>query len=251
MSGKHPAVWLAATLAILGCGGGNPVAPLPALPADNPHEWLQETRPLSGVRGVILDMETVCDLRIEQGASESIWIRADETVLPWLDTTVHNGVLELRYPWQVDPSKRPPKSVQLALTVVDLDILELRDNGTISVSRLAVDRLALRSMGAGEIVLSDLSAQELEVEVLAGGGVHATGVVDRQRSRLGGGGAYDGVGLASREADVEISHTGSATVRVSERLRATIRGSGSVLYYGNPEVESLVSGSGEVVRLGD
>lgn len=244
-----PAVWLTAAVALGSCSGGSPVAPPP--PSDNPHEWVTELRPLSGVRGVVLDMAVVCDLRIVQGDRESIWIRADETVLPWLDTTVRDGVLDLRYPFDVDPSKRPPKTLELELTVLDLDSIKLRNVGTITASRLSVDKLKVRSTGSGEIVLAELSAGELEVEILAGGGLRTAGRVDSQRSRLEGLGAYDGSGLASHEADVETANAGSATVRVDARLRATIRGSGSVFYYGDPVVESFITGSGQVVRLGD
>jgi hypothetical protein len=51
-------------------------------------------------------------------------------------------------------------------------------------------------------------------------------------------------------AVVSVYGPGSATVRVSERLTATIAGSGSIHYYGNPTVESNVTGSGKVVQQG-
>lgn len=243
------AVCLVVAVLLGGCDGASPVAPTPP-PGGNPHEWVEATRSLSGVLAVILDVGVVCDLRIEQGDHESIWIRADETVLPFLDTTVRDGVLELRYPFEVNPAVRPPKPLELELTVVDLEGVELRDGGTISSFGLSVDRLALRSSGGGEIELDGLLATVLEVEVLAAGQIRVAGEVDRQRVTLAGLGAYDGRGLASREADVEVAHRGSATVRVSQRLRATISGSGSVYYFGDPEVESLITGSGQVVRLG-
>jgi hypothetical protein len=245
-----PVICLAAGVTLCGCNVSNPVAPI-APPDDNPHEWVEESRSLTGLQGLVLDVAVVCYLQIEQGATESIWIRADETVLPFLDTTVHDGILEIRYPFVVDPAKRPPKPFEVVLTVVDLDSVELRDGGTITASRLSVDSRALRSSGHGEILVSGLSARALEVEVLSGGQVQVTGEVDRQQARLTGPGAYEGGDLASRQATVELSHTGSATVRAGERLQATISGSGSVYYYGDPTVQSLVTGSGRVVRLGD
>jgi hypothetical protein len=44
---------------------------------------------------------------------------------------------------------------------------------------------------------------------------------------------------------------GSATVRVSDLLRADISGGGSVRYYGNPTIDEQVSGLGQVEKLGD
>ena len=244
------AIGLAVGTLLCGCDGSNPVAPRP-LVGDNPHEWVEESRPLVGVRGLILDVPVVCDLRIEQGPAESIWLRADETVMPFLDTTVRDGILEIRYPFEVDPSKRPPKPFAVVLTVVELDSVELRDGGTITVSRLSVDRLFLRSSGGGSMALSGLSARAVEVEVLSGGPVRVAGEVDLHQATLHGLGGYESGNLVSRQVTVAVSHVGSATVRASERLNATISGSGSVYYYGDPVVDSFITGSGRLVRLGD
>jgi hypothetical protein len=159
---RWPFLCLALGVALCGCDADNPVAPISS-PTDNPHEWVEESRSVAGVRGLILDVNVVCDFRIEQGRNESIWLRADETVMPFLDTTVRNGILEIRYPFDVDPSKRPPKPFHVVLTVVELHSVELRDSGTIAASRLSVDRLALRSSGRGELIVSGLSARALEV----------------------------------------------------------------------------------------
>jgi hypothetical protein len=52
-------------------------------------------------------------------------------------------------------------------------------------------------------------------------------------------------------ADVRIGSGGSATVRVQDHLSATINGSGNVYYLGDPIVESSISGSGGVVKIGE
>lgn len=250
--GRRAICWVGVAALLSACGGGgNPVAPLVPADGHSHHAVITESRPLSGLRGVVLDVGVVWNLRIEQGAAESLWLRVDEVVLPYLETPVRGGVLTLTYPLDVRQASRPPLPIEAVLTVIDLELIELRDLGQISASRLAVERLAVRSSGAGEILLSGLSAETLEVEVLAGGPVRAAGEVDSQRARLAAFGAYEAGDLRSRVAAVEVSHVGPATVRVSERLRASIRGAGSVYYYGDPSVESSITGSGSVVRLGD
>lgn len=245
----------AISLAILGsvycCGGGNPVAPLVPADGHSHHAIVVETRPLSGVRGVALDVDVLFDLRIEQGATESIWLQADEALLRYLKTPVRGGILELTYPLDVSQASRPPLPIEAVLTLIDLERIELRDGGWITASNLEADELALRSSGVGEIQVSALSARALEVEVLGSGMVLVAGIVDQQQARLAGRGAYEAADLASREATVDVSHSGSATVRVRERLQAAISGSGSIFYFGDPVLESRITGSGEVVRLGD
>lgn len=242
---------LAAAALLAGCGGGTPVAPLVPADGHSHHAVITETRPLSGVRGVVLDVDVLWDLRIEQGATESLWLRIDEVVAPYLVTPVSGGILTLTYPLDVRQASRPPLPIAAVLTVRDLASIELVAGGRIQAAGLAVDRLAVRSRGAGEIALAGLSVTELEVDVLAGGPVVASGVAGRQRALLAGSGAYEAAGLASRRATVEVRRSGSATVRVNERLEAGVGGSGSVFYYGDPRVESTITGSGSVVRLGD
>jgi hypothetical protein len=236
----------------LGCGGGgNPVAPLVPADGHSHHAVITQTRPLTGVRGVVLDVDVIWDLRIEQGATESLWLRVDEVVVPYLETLVRGGILTLSYPFDVSQASRPPLPIEAVLTVIDLETIELWDIGRIEASSLAVDRLVVRSRGAGEILVAGLSAGELEVEVLANGPVVASGATDRQRVRLTGYGSYEAADLASRQATVDVRHAGSATVRVADRLRADSSGAGSVYYYGDPVVESSTTGSGTIVRLGD
>ena len=249
-SSKAAAVLLAILPPIWACGGGTPVAPLVPADGHSHHEVVVETRPLAGVRGVVLDVSVLWELRIEQGPTESLWLRVDEVVMPHLETPVQDGVLTLTYPLDVRHASRPPLPIETVLTVVDLERIELRDGGWITASRLGVDHLVVRASGRGEILLSDLRADALEVEVLDSGPVRATGSVGRQRARLAGRGAYEAGDLASREATIEVSQAGSATVRVGDRLRAVVGGAGSVYYFGDPLVESSISGTGDVVRLG-
>lgn len=247
---RRAATWVASLALLCGCGGGNPVAPLVPDDGHSHHAIVEETRALNGVCGVALDVNVLYDLRIEQGATETLWLRADEALLRYLETPVRDGILELTYPFDVSQASRPPLPIEAVLTVTDLEDVELRDGGRITASGLAVGALAVRSRGAGEIFAYDLSAGRLDVAVLGYGPVRLEGTVDRQRARLAGRGAYEAAGLASRQATVEVSHAGSATVRVSERLEAIIGGSGSIYYFGDPDVESRITGSGEVVRLG-
>ena len=248
---RPAAVSLAIAALLCGCGRGNPVAPLVPADGHSHHAIVEETRSLDGVRGVALDVEVLYELRVVQGATESLWLRADEVVMRYLETPVRDGILELTYPLDLTQASRPPLPIEAVLTVIDLEDIELRDSGRITTSGLAVDRLTIRSRGAGEILVSALSARALDVGVLANGNVRIAGEVDAQRATLAGRGAYQAGDLVSAEATVDVSHAGSATVRVSDRLRATVGGSGSVYYFGDPIVDARVTGSGEVVRLGD
>jgi hypothetical protein len=63
---------------------------------------------------------------------------------------------------------------------------------------------------------------------------------------LSGSGRYAAADLSSQDAQVRISGSGSATVRVAGTLEAHTSGSGSVAYIGQPTVTQQRSGSGGV-----
>jgi len=66
---------------------------------------------------------------------------------------------------------------------------------------------------------------------------------------MSGAGSYSAPKLESRRASVDLRGAGHATVWAVEDLDVTIRGLGSVEYYGSPTVKKNVSGLGSVTSL--
>jgi hypothetical protein len=57
--------------------------------------------------------------------------------------------------------------------------------------------------------------------------------------------------LDSESASVQISSSGSATVRVDGQLKADLSSSGNLRYYGDPDVEATTASSGDVIDAGE
>ncbi|HSB01363.1 MAG TPA: DUF2807 domain-containing protein, partial [Anaerolineales bacterium] len=74
---------------------------------------------------------------------------------------------------------------------------------------------------------------------------------DKLDMNISGFGDFKGGELHDRDALVNISGAGSATVWVDDNLTAQVSGAGSVSYYGSPEVTKQISGVGGVKHLGD
>ena len=108
----------------------------------------------------------------------------------------------------------------------------------------------MRIDGLGEVDLAGLDLPRLTVAHDGPGSVSASGSVSSLDVALNGMGAYDGRWLTSREADVAIGGSGSATISVRDRLTARISGSGHVYYLGDPVVTRTGGGSGSVRRVG-
>jgi len=202
-----------------------------------------EDRPIVGVRGV--ELQTHGEVVIEEGSGESLLVRADDNLLPYLVTEVRGGVL-------VISSSTPFRTagvVQFLLTVPNLDSVELSGAGSIVVAGRSSGDLWVLLAGAGRIDLERLHLGRLEVRLDGAGGIRADGEASELRVVVAGAGSYDGLDLLSSVADVEILGSGNASVWVQNELRVRISGSGSVRYLGDPLLDAIITGSGRVTRV--
>ncbi len=192
------------------------------------------------------------ELTVQQGASTSLTVEADDNLLPQLATRVSGSTLLIENS-QPDWTKRvnPTRPVKIALTLKTLQRVDFPSAGTLRVGNFQTDRLDISISGAGTVNLSDLTAQSLSVNLSGAGTITAGGSANSLSLDISGVGSFHGDGLASQTANVNISGAGSATVWVKNSLSASISGTGSVRYYGSPSVQRQVSGLGNVSSLGN
>ena len=180
------------------------------------------TRQISGVTAV--QLTGAGELTIEQTGSESLTIEADADVLPKLTSDVVDGTLVLGTRGSIS-SSRP---IKYSLTVASLDGIEVTGSGTVRMSSVETDHLAVSISGSGDIDLA--------------------GRAESQVVKISGSGRYQAGDLESTTAEVHISGSGAAVVQVQDTLDVTVAGSGSVTYLGHPTVTQDVSGSGQVTQ---
>jgi hypothetical protein len=178
---------------------------------------------------------------------EALLVRAEDNLLPYLITEVQWDTLVIRTVANVD--LQPTVPIEFFLTVTSLEQVTFQGIGRIDISGLTTDALALTCSGIGEVEVTDLDALELDVVCSGIGALRASGTVDLQTVDLGGLGPYEARDLQSREAHVLVQGADSATLRVSDRLVATIRSSGSVYYIGSPSIEATITGTGTVEQI--
>ena len=229
-------------------GGPGPVGPIgpQGTGIDGSGVYLEENRPVSSFDGIRL--LSVASVFVEQGSSEQVMVRAEDNVISHIQTRVSGGVLEITTESGISFDNTGP--IQVFVTARDLGSLELEGVGEIQAMGLGFSRLDLSLNGTGSLDLSDAHGDRLEVRMDGVGEIEISGQVTEQKAEVFGIGDYKARKLQSLRADISVHSLGSATVRVSERLIATVRGSGSIYYHGNPIVESDITGSGIVVQAG-
>jgi hypothetical protein len=207
-----------------------------------------EVREVSSFTGVAL--AGVGDLTIEVGERESLRIEAEDNLMPYLETEVRNGTLEIGVRDGVNLN--PTRPVRFYLTVEELDTIVLSGSGNIEAPDLEAERFSVTISGSGEVKMGDLSADILNVTISGSGNLDiASGRVGEQDIIISGSGEYQAGDLSSRSVEITISGSGNATIWATDSLNVRISGSGSVNYYGNPRTTFSASGSGKVKSLGN
>ena len=248
---------------------------------------ISESRSVSGFERV--DLKSIGNLTIVQGGKESLSIKADDNILPYITTEVIGGTLEIgmKPNWSVNPTQaieyelvvKDLSSVTLSgfgninavalegtdlqiklsgsgdinLGVVKSDSLNVRLSGfgNITVNEMVVSNPELELTGSGDLVVDQMSAEALLVKISGFGNAKFAGKADSQDVRITGSGDYLAPDLESNIATIQISGFGNAKVWAKSDLTIKITGSGSLEYYGNPEISQTMTGLGKVNSLGD
>jgi hypothetical protein len=162
------------------------------------------------------------------GDSESLTLSADDNLLPIIETVVQNEQLIIRT--KNDTSITSSNPIRAAVTMKSL-----RSAGI---------------SGSGSFVIPELSGEAVKFDVLGSGDITADGAVNTLEVNVGGSGTVNCAELAAKSATVSIGGSGNVTVNASDRLDATIGGSGTIVYAGNPAtVNQSVPGSGSINPL--
>ena len=119
--------------------------------------------------------------------------------------------------------------------------------GTIDATGVAASRIVVEVEGAGVVSASGVEADALQVEIVGAGQVTADGRVAHAKVAMVGAGVFRGSHLQAGSAAVEVTGAGQALVWAVERLEAQVHGIGRVAYVGEPAVEEVIQGEGEVV----
>jgi hypothetical protein len=206
---------------------------------------LIESRPVGHFTGV--SNSTAAEVEIIHGFTDRVFIRAEENILPYVRTRVQNGLLRI---YTDDVTLRPRYPIVVEVDIVTVRRLESSGSGFMRGQFLDATRLEISISGSGDIDLPELLADSLIVESSAAGDLTAEGQADRLRLNMSGSGRVDTRDLQTFDAAATISGSGTATIRVRDSLAATLSSSGSLHYFGSPEVDATVTGSGTVERQG-
>ena len=103
--------------------------------------------------------------------------------------------------------------------------------------------------GSGDIRLSDVTKDTLALVINGSGDITAQGQVDELTADINGSGDLHAATLEAKAVQVKVNGSGDAEVKASDTFKASINGSGDIVYIGAPaRVQTAVHGSGTIIK---
>jgi hypothetical protein len=209
-----------------------------------------EDRHLSGFTSV--SVAGSFDVVITQGSSESVKVTAPSDVINRIITEVEGGVLKIYTKSDNDWHwfDGGHKKIMIYVAIKDVNGVSLSGSGDVSFREgLRGGAFRLKLTGSGD-VSGKLWVKNLDVNLAGSGDIKISGSADNSNVSVAGSGDYTANGLVTNTASVRVAGSGDARVNVSQKLDASVVGSGDVYYTGSVKsVSTSKIGSGDVSRM--
>jgi len=184
---------------------------------------ISETRNATGFTSISL--EGSADVKVVFGDAESVVVMAEDNIVPLIETNIQDHQLIIKtVPNMTFLATKP---VLVNVTMISLDGVSISGMGNIDVVEVAGDSFRADLIGSGNIVLS--------------------GAANTVNLSLTGTGNIYGDQLKTKIATMVLGGMGNITVFASNKVDATISGSGDIRYSGSPiNVIKNISGTGRI-----
>ena len=208
-------------------------------------------RHLSGFNAI--NVSGLFDVDITQGNAESVKVEAPSGVMYHIITEVNNGVLKIYdkyYMFKWGPFWGFRKKILVHVTLKDVNSITISGLGDVWFREgITATNLKLRISGSGGVT-GKLTVKTLEAIITGSGDMRLSGNAQNSTVTLVSSGDFIARNLLTISSAVRVSGSGDAEINASDRVDASIRGSGDIRYTGTAKiVNSSKSGSGEINRF--
>ncbi len=161
---------------------------------------------------------------IHVGEKQSVVVKADDNLLNRVTTNVKSGTLVI--------GNTPGSLTAKSPMSVEVNVPSLSD---------------VTLAGGGNIVVNGIETESLTVTLSGGGNLTGSGTATSLDVSLTGSGNAWFTQLVARDVHAVVSGSGNIYVTATKSLDASVPGSGTIVYSGNPQdVTKSVTGSGAI-----
>jgi hypothetical protein len=238
---------LLAVILVTACGGA--FAKSIATTSLNTNEIVD--RHLSGFNAV--NIAGPYDVYITQGPAESVKVDAPSDMMSKILTEVNGGVLKIyskhEY-WNWGFLWGHHKKIRVFVTIKDVTGIHVSGSGDAYFKNgITAGALKLSVSGSGDMT-GRLDAKTLECNISGSGDMRLSGRADNSSVSVTGSGDFSAGDLVTITSTVHVAGSGDARINASQRVDASVSGSGDVHYTGGAKsISSHKSGSGDISRF--
>jgi hypothetical protein len=199
-------------------------------------------RPLADFSSI--EMNVVGDIKLISGAAVACSISVDDNIHQYIQTEVSGNRLVISKPNTISLQNY---DLTITLVMTDLETIELNGVGTVaSMNQFVADEVSVTATGVASLNLS------LNVDRLTtmGSGVTAwnlIGAAGKHTCSMESNALISAFDFLTDTTVIVLEGIGNAEVTAFDHLNATIAGSGSVYYKGNPSISTTITGTGQVI----
>jgi len=208
---------------------------------------VKESRNATGFTSLSLAMSGT--VYLTQGDRQSVEIEANKEALEYIETEVEGNTLVIR---NRKGHWRNLGQVKIYVTMQEINRLDLSGSGSIlGQNAIRSGALKINVSGSGDVKINALESPEISLTITGSGNINLAGKGDQTdlEATITGSGSFKADALAVARATISITGSGSARVNVLKELETHVTGSGNVLYKGNPIVNAHSTGSGRTSTM--
>ena len=185
---------------------------------------------------------------VKSGNTPSVKIEADENILPYIETKVENGTLNIRtregYWLKSSHDMKIYVTAPRFTSIKSFGSGDIESESTISTE----DPITISTSGSADINV-DVHAPSVTASISGSGDINLKGETKKLDATVMGSGNIKAGELKAEDATIDIAGSGDAEVFASVKLDVSVKGSGDVKYHGNPpSVVSNMKGSGSLEK---
>lgn len=201
------------------------------------------SRQLNVIKSV--DLEMSANVYLIKGDTQSVVISAQQNILDVIKTEVSGEKLIINSSESISVAQ----PIEIWVTVKNIEDIELSGSGNIaSTTEFTGDKITADLSGSGKISLV-IAAEKFLGDISGSGDIYVKGKVSKADFDLSGSGNIYANDCQIDKCKIDVNGSGDAKINVLSELNASIDGSGSIQYSGNPQkVKSDVNGSGHISR---
>lgn len=189
------------------------------------------------------------DFVLVEGTEGKLTIDGEENLLEYIITEIENKSLVVKVKNGVNLKTSGNKSIKITIPFKEIENVSLTGSGDLwNENVLAAENLDIALMGSGDIKLN-IKASNTKASITGSGDVTLKGSTNNLKAGVTGSGDFHGFDLETSNSDVSVTGSGNAQVVCNGNFKARVKGSGDIIYKGNPKTEDTkVAGSGSIKK---